>query len=317
MQSNAWIGSDFTRAANETAVGGAATEAASGMRAMDIARQLHAIKDLPPMPKMAQEIFRLSSNPYAGARELAAIVQLDPSLAAQVMRYAASPFFSYQGKVDSIQTAISRVLGYDMVMNLALGLATAKPFRVQRTGPLGLDNFWRHATYTAAIAQALCNEVPAGQRPKPGLCYLAGLLHNFGHLLLGHLFKQEFLMLNEEVKKHPEKAVVDIEQKLLGIDHTEIGVWLMQAWGLPEEVIVATQEHHNPAYTGPFSQYSEIVMVADHMLRSHGMGDAPTDELPHTVLESLGLTEVQTLQVMNRVLEGCEGLNAMAQQLAA
>ncbi|TPW16535.1 MAG: signal transduction protein [Halothiobacillaceae bacterium] len=222
LQNQACIASNFTAPNSRSAdVESAATDAVPTKS--KIREALTTLGALPPMPEMAQQIFGLSANPYAGAKELAEIISLDPSLSAQVLRYARSPLFGYQGELDSIQTAISRVLGFDMVMNLALGLATAKPFRVQRSGPLGLDNFWRHAIYSAALVQALGKELSADKRPNPGLAYLSGLLHNFGHLLMGHLAKQEFAQLNELVLEYPNVAVVDIEERLLGVSHDEVG----------------------------------------------------------------------------------------------
>ena len=157
---------------------------------LDIKLRISRLKRLPPMPEMARRIVQLNSQPNSSVKDLVSVVELDPSLTMQVMRYASSPFFGYRGKVDSVHTAISRVLGYNMVMNLALGVTAAKSFKIPKNVPLGLDAFWRHAVYSAALVQALSTALPADIRPPAGLAYLAGLLHNFGHLLLGHLFKQ-------------------------------------------------------------------------------------------------------------------------------
>lgn len=318
LQNSAWLCANFTTKAESGAVLAPRSETGGQVESsVNIRSMLQDVTRLPPMPKMAQQIIRLSSNPYAGAKDLAKIVELDPSLSAQVMRYARSPFFAYQGEVDSLSVAISRVLGFDMVMNLTLGLATARPFRVQRTGPVGLDNFWRHAIYSGALAQSLCAEIPAAKRPKPGLAYLAGLLHNFGHLLIGHLLKREFAKLNESVAANPNVSIVDLELSMFEMHHGEIGALLLGDWGLPEEIVIATREHHNPSYDGAFATYSRLLQLVDHLLKVHGMGDATRSEVPPELLVALGITEVQTLLVMNRLLEGVEGLNSMAQTLAA
>ena len=170
----------------------------------DIRRRIEQIYELPPMPAVARRVLQLRNNPGASVAELAAIVELDPSLAAQVVRYAVSPFYAYRGKIGSIHDAITRVLGFDMVMNMALGLATGKSFRNPCDGPLGLHAFWQHAVYSATLVQALAKRMLPNARPQPGMAYLAGLLHNFGFLLLGHLFLPEFKLLNKLVIAHPE-----------------------------------------------------------------------------------------------------------------
>jgi len=284
---------------------------------LNIRARIERLDKLPPMPEMTQKIFQLSMDPDAHVKELVKVVELDPSLAAQVMRYAGSPFFSYRGKVESLNTAISRVLGYNTVLNLALGATAAKPFRIPRNIPLGLDHFWRHAVFSAAIVQALSSALPAETRPSAGLAYLAGLLHNFGHLLLGHLFRKEFLILNKFISSEPDKAIEVIELEVLGTEHSQIGAWLMQAWGLPEEVVVAAREHHNEDYQGPHAVFPQLVLVADLLLKAQGIGDAPCSDLPQALLGSLDIGEYQVMSLTNRIFEGGEGLEAMVRQFAS
>lgn len=284
---------------------------------LDIKARIRRLEKLPPMPEMTHKIFRLSANPHADVKELVQIVELDPSLAIQVMRYAASPFFSYQGKVDSVHTAVTRVLGYNTVLNLALGATAARAFKIPRNVPLGLDSFWRHAIYSAALVQALSSAVPKEMRPPAGLAYLAGLLHNFGHLLLGHLFKQEFLILNKFILKYPDKPIELIERRVLGTDHAVIGAWLMEAWRLPEEIVIATREHHNAHYQEIHAVYPQLVFLADRLLKLHGMGDVCDAQVPASIYDSLGIGEYQATAITGRIMEGAEGLEQMAASFGA
>jgi HD-like signal output (HDOD) protein/prolyl-tRNA editing enzyme YbaK/EbsC (Cys-tRNA(Pro) deacylase) len=283
----------------------------------EIKRRVQQLADLPAMPQLAIKLVELRADPDADAEKLGKLIELDPSLAAQVIRYARSPFFFYRGSIDSIQTAISRVLGFEMVMNMALGIATARPFKIPVIGPLGLNAFWRHAIHSAALVQALGREMPQSMRPSAGLSYLAGLLHNFGFLLLGHLFKSEFCILNGAISDNPETSILERERAMLGVEHGELGAWLLERWDIPEEIITAVRHHHQEDYDGPHAAYPALVLLADRMLKGHGIGDAPTHEIPEHLLQKLGLKEIQTVMVMGRILEGVEGLNVMARNLAA
>lgn len=294
--------------------------------ATEIKQRLQQLYDLPPMPQMAQRILQLRDKPSASAIDLARIVELDPSLAAQVIRYANSAMFGYRGKVDSIQAAIARVLGFDMVMNMALGLAAGNSFRIPASGPLGLNAFWRHATYSASLVQSLVAQMQSALRPKPGLAYLAGLLHNFGFLLLGHLFQPEFYLLNRMVAANPHVPVTDLENQVLGmgqardalgLGHAELGAWLMQLWQMPAEIEVALREHHHADYCGEHAVYAQLVLVADCLLKGHGIGDAPCEDIPEQVLEALGLTLEQTQAALDRVIGHRDDLDNMVRLLAA
>lgn len=295
------------------------------IHAGEIRRRIEQVYELPPMPEMARRILQLRNNPDASIAELAGIVEMDPSLAAQVVRYAASPFYAYRGRINSIHDAITRVLGFDMVMNMALGLATGRSFHNPCEGPLGLHAFWKHAIYTATLAQALAKRMPPKSRPQPGMIYLAGLLHNFGFLLLGHLFPPEFKLLDKLVAAHPESPVTSLEkcvlgmgqaQDLLEMGHAQIGTWLMQSWHMPEEIVVTLREHHNPEYAGDHALFPHLVMVADHVLKGLGIGDASDDQLPPASLDRLELSEDAVRETAALLFIDCTALDMMAQQLA-
>jgi HD-like signal output (HDOD) protein/prolyl-tRNA editing enzyme YbaK/EbsC (Cys-tRNA(Pro) deacylase) len=279
--------------------------------------KVEQVHTLPPMPGVAAQILRLRNNPYANANELAAVIEQDPSLTAQLLRYAASPFYAYQGKLASVEQAIVRVLGMDFVMDFSLGLALGKSFRNPKDGPLGLDNFWRDALHAAALTQNLCNAIEFSRRPSPGIAYMAGLLHNFGFLLLGHLFPQQFDRLNKAVAAQPERPILELEREIVGVTHTEMGLWLMDAWSLPKEIIETVRMHHDGAYRGDYAIYPNLVHLANRMLKRFGMGDATGIDLPADLLEAVGLTEEQAEAALGTVLQMRDGLQFMARKMAA
>ncbi len=284
---------------------------------LDIRGRIERLDRLPPMPEMTEKILRLSGDPDAQAKELVGIVELDPGLAATVVRYARSPFFGFRGKIDSVFTAVTRVLGYHTVMNLALGATAARSFKIPRHVPLGLDAFWRHAVYSAALTQALSAHVDDEQRPPGGLAYLAGLLHNLGHLVLGHLFRPEFLILNKYVAAAPERPIVEVEHEVLGMDHAEIGAMLAEAWRLPEEIVVAIRHHHDADYSGVHAVYPQLVRLADGLLRLNDIGEGDFDGPDATLLDGLGIGEYQASALLSRLFEENEGLESMARQFAS
>ncbi|MDH5594455.1 MAG: HDOD domain-containing protein [Gammaproteobacteria bacterium] len=292
----------------------------------EIRRQVESVYELPMIPDMASRILQLSADPAASVKDVVEVVEMDPSLAAQVIRYARSPFFGYQGDIDTIHEAISRVLGFDLVMNIALGISSGKIFNIPDDGPLGTKAFWRHAVYTAALTQALGKAMPRQMRPKAGTAYLTGLLHNIGFMLLGHLFRPEFMVLNKLAAARPNTSIAELEKRILGMGHAkhvvnmghcQLGDWLMQSWKMPREVIVTVREHHNEDYKGEHCVYSRLTMVANRMLKRHGIGDARSEEVPEHILKSLYLSEELVERILEQIMDGGEALDVMAQQIAA
>lgn len=291
--------------------------AARQQRRARIQARIAETEQLPAIPKVAHELLQLSVNPYANASDLGAIVEQDPSLSAQLLRYANSPLYGYRGQVESIRDVIARVLGYDLVMDIALGISVGRSFHIPAQGPLGLDAYWLHAVYCASLTQRLAARMPSSQRPRPGLAYLAGLLHNFGVLLLGHLFPEDFRLLNEGLAQEPGRALTVLEDELLGVSHVELGAWLMQSWNMPDELTSAIRHHHDEEYTGAYAIYPNLVLLANRLLAARQIGDEHVDDLPGDLLARLGLTEAEARAALEAVAEHGEGLQIMARRLAA
>lgn len=316
LQRNAMFVTGIARARiAEPASAGPQTSSSVGPMIL-VRQRLGAVTRLPAIPEMASKIIQLNNNPYAHVNDLANVISRDPSLAAQVMRYAASPLYGFGNAIDSLSKAI-KILGYDVVMHLALGIATGKPFKIARSGPLGLRAYWRHATHSAALVQALGRELPRELRPRPGLSYLTGLLHNFGQLIIGELLRKEFDRVNELVAEQPERPLIEIEQELLGFHHGHVGAWLLERWELPEEIVTACREHHNARYHGPHATYARLAHAADALLRGAGIGNGPESQTALLVMQSLQLDPERAEAALQKILEEASCLNELAQQLAA
>lgn len=285
--------------------------------AVQLKHRIQALNELPPMPVMAQQLLRLCTIPDASAEDLAKVIELDPSLAAQVVSYASSAFYGYLGKINSIRDAITRVLGYDMVMNMALGLSIGKTLKVSAEGPLGLTAYWRHAVMSAALAERLAKQVPRHHGVRPGMAYLAGLLHDFGYLLLGHVFKPGFHQLNRVVAFNSHLPLVDLETHVLGVRHDQLGAWLMRSWEMPDELTATTRWHHVDEYQGEHAGYVLLVALADRLLRPYGLSDASSSAIPPSILTALGLQQDQVLVALQSVINARPGLEQLALQLAA
>lgn len=279
-------------------------------------QQLRALQALPPLPDTTRRLLLLRDNPTPTVAELNDIIDTDAVLASQLVHYARAAYYGYRGRVENLADAIA-TLGLDVVLHMALGISAARSLRAPVDGPLGLHAFWRHAVHTAALSQALNALLPPSIRGKPGLAYLAGLLHDFGFLALGHLFKGDFFVINKVVAANPATPVMLIEKRLLGFEHTQLGAWGLEHWTLPAEAVVAAREHHNEYYHGEHAVYANLVLLAEHLLKNHQFSDAAAAAPPPTAFTALGLDKNKVYEVLERILEhGTPGLDDMARALA-
>lgn len=267
------------------------------------------------MPSISQKLIELRDNPDADIQSLADVIRMDPGLTGKLVRYATSPFFGFGGKIDSIDTAISNVLGFDKALHMALAFDAGNAFQLPLQGPIGLQAIWRQSLMCAALTQQLAGKVAPASQPSTGMMYMAGLLHNIGFLLLGHLFKEEFTILNKNAEDNPKIPLLILEERLLGIAHADIGVWLMREWCMPAELIVATFEHHNPNYKGQHFVYPNLILLANRLLKRHEIGDETDTCLPSPLLARLGLDEETALTALDAVMENQAVIDSMVQDL--
>lgn len=288
----------------------------------EVAAKLQKLYRLPPIPALALRILRLTSNVDASARELAELIEFDPSLTAQVMRYARSALFNYPGQINSVQEAVTRVLGFDRVAHIALGIASVRAFAVPREGTLGMDAFWRHSLYCAFLCQRLAGRCGA----DPGLAYLCGLLHNFGLLLVGHLFPDEYRELCRLRDANSGATMQALEQSVFGtgenqeilsVGHGAIGGILLRLWQLPDPVVKAAGMHQRRGYQGAHRQYVLMVLLANVLLRPLGIGDEFHEEDPAPLLQELGLDPAESVQLAQEVEQVAADLDGLAASLVS
>ena len=278
--------------------------ASDGPAVQDMARKLESLHRLPPMPAIALRVMQMTAQPETSAAELAAVIERDPSLAAQVLRYARSALFNYPGELRSVQEAVTRVLGFDRVAHLVVGIAASRSFRIPVKGVLGLENFWRHSLHCARLSQAIARSLPAGQRQwraDPEMAYLAGLLHNLGLLLIAHLFPNDFTLLNEKRELDLELPLCEIEEAVfthqdaeddaLRVGHATAGSILLRLWEMPEPVVRVAGLHEASSYQGEHGQYVLIVQLANELLKAYGIGDEFGRGDPHGLAGRLCLDE--------------------------
>jgi len=284
--------------------------------ALRVKQRLEDTLNLPSLPSTLQKIVVLRSDPDAEVDDLLAVVRLDPSLAAQVMSWAASPYYAAPGEIDSIDDAVMRVLGFELVVNMTLGTALGQMLNVPEEGPRGGTPYWLQAVYTATLTEKLCRMMPPAKRPRPGLAYLSGLLHNFGYLVLAHLFPPQFALLSRYIEANPHINSWVVEQQILNVTREQIGGWLLSSWSLPDEVCDAIRYQHCINPEGDYSPYERLLYLASRLLRDKGLSDGPLEPLNDQLFEDLGLDRKRVTKMLDGLLSEDEAIRDLTETLA-
>lgn len=280
-----------------------------------IQQRLEDTLELPPLPETAQRIIHLRVNPNAEVGDLADVVESDPSLAAQVVSWANSSFYAAPGQVRSIYDAIMRVLGFELVMNLAMGLSLGRTLKQPRELPEGFLDYWQQAIWVAQAAGVVTGLMPRNRRPAYGLAYLSGLLHNFGYLVLAHVFPPHLALICRyaEANRHIDTAYV--EHHLLGITREQIAGKLMERWAMPEEVVTAIRHQKNADYRGLHADYALVLILARQLLVARGLPVGAREPVSGDLIRELGLDAAELDRAMDDLVRNHKDIQGMADMM--
>lgn len=196
-----------------------------------------AKKNLPTIPAVLAKILQLSDNLDANGKDLIAVIEKDQALTGKMLRLANSAFFGQSRRVATIPRAVV-LLGFSTVRNLALGVKVWDALGTGISRPR-LEELWTHSVAVAAAAKTIAARLRAGD---PDETFTAGLLHDVGRLVLAMRFRDDYWKV---VGGPAETEPVDaIEREHFGVDHAEVGGWMLEAWALPPGIVEAVRLHH-------------------------------------------------------------------------
>jgi HD-like signal output (HDOD) protein len=273
--------------------------------------------NLPPIPAIASELLAILSNPFSDARELAQLVEKDPNLTAQILKFCSSSFSGFRGQIESIQDAINRVLGYEVTCNLVLGLVLAKAVKMDSRGALGAATFWKNALACASAARSIAMISKTEMPIKPGTAYLAGMLHHIGIAVLNVQFPDLFKALNAVKEANPDISLSDIELALYGdrykvLNHGALGALLLKQWRLPLYLVDVCRNHQNLEYKDDFKELIWCIQLSEELIFKWKFSDDGNKELVD-IANRLGidLGELETLE--EKFGLGAEAIDSTAQ----
>jgi len=279
----------------------------------DLRTAVSQIKELPPLPGIAARIMKLAADPLADARKLSEIVELDPLLTTQVIRWASSSLYGYKGEISSVQDATTRVLGYQFVFDLVLGLSALSPLKAPSEGLIGTRAFWTHALASTHLMSALNDQLSTENKFESQTIFFVALMHNIGFPLLGDQFKNEFNILSNLAQANPTLSLHKLEKFAFGVDHCQLGSWLLKTWNMPTAVIDVVYHHHNPHYRGDNYQLNLLTYLNDCLLASINLGDSQYSVDCNQVFEELNIDAMVAKNALDNLENELDEIKSMVE----
>jgi len=217
----------------------------------DFKRKIHATRDLPTLPIIAQKILMLRNDDEDLAEKLGSIISNDQSLSVKVLTLANSAYYGHRAQIGTIKKAVV-VIGTSMLRQFSLGILVSKGLG---RGTRERENFWRHSLLAANAASAIAKRCMI---PNTEICFMGGLLHDIGRLVLDTNLPAEYKQV-EALVKNEKNSPIEAERRIFDTDHAEVGAWMAEQWQLPSELVQSIGFHHSVEFIS--LQHSRIVAI--------------------------------------------------------
>ncbi|MFK7821644.1 MAG: HDOD domain-containing protein [Planctomycetaceae bacterium] len=236
------------------------------------------------LPSVAAEALELSKDPDCDGAKFGRIVERDVALTSEVLSLANSVLFAGNHPVVTVEHAMVR-LGLRQCRNLILSSSAASLMKILPVGHEWVrEVLWQHSVATATASTHLNRALQLGFQGEE---YTAGLLHDFGRMLLAIAaprgFKEADLLDFEE-----SAMTLEQERAVMGTDHAAFGAWFAEQSDLPTSLVAAIGWHHSPAVDHADQILIALTAAADHIanyIQSHGSADGYRPEENHGIAE--------------------------------
>lgn len=227
-------------------------------------------KDLPTLPIIATKLLELTAREETTLTEIASLIAQDMALSTKVLRVANSAFYNFPQQISSINQAVS-ILGINAVRSLVLSFSFLSLGKKQKQSLFDLEQFWERSLVEATAAKLVIEQVTNADAEE---AFTVGLLQNIGQLVLAvtlpQVYNQVLEQLHEQRLQAGSNSSIDIEAierelelRLIGITHAEVGYEVAKAWRLPENLLLPIRYHHQPdEYQGGNARLKQTIRAA-------------------------------------------------------
>lgn len=250
-----------------------------------VKKRLRKLEGVPTLPPIVQRLNQMIEDERVSLNQIAEIIEKDQVITTKVLRLANSAFYGFPRKVSTVNQAMM-FLGINVLKILIM---TSSIFEIIHKEDVSL---WEHSIGVAACARIISEKANI---PEPQEIATAGLLHDLGRVIEMVTFKEEFTAIKMLVEKGED--ALNAERSILGIDHAEIGAFLMTQWNLPERLIEAVQAHHFLENTKKYKKEASCLHLADLLVHARGYGKTLYTKIPPFQTQSLKILKLSLTDI--------------------
>jgi HD-like signal output (HDOD) protein len=159
-------------------------------------------------------------------------------------------------------------------------------------------SYWRNSLRCAVLSRQLGHLLPG--KHKHESLFLAGLLHDIGHLVIytriPELGRKALLE-----HRHREIPLHVAEREIMGFDYAEVGGALARQWDLPQIFCSVLAHHIKPEGAGEYHNEAVVVCLAHNLSKAGSLESEQIKPLiagQEQLLQDIGISDTELLQAL-------------------
>ena len=270
------------------------------------------IRDLPTLPDVLLQLNRVLQSKSVTIGTVNTIIERDPALTAKILKLANSSYYGLSYRIDTIKRAIT-VLGFNTIRNLAVTVSIFNIFEKNGHPFIDIKTMWHHSIGCAIASKALLYKREDLLQEKAFIC---GILHDIGKIFIFQNLPHDADKILKKLKEVKSLSQWEVEQELLGFDHTLLGSLIAEKWHFPKELACGISLHHKPEDFVSFSdklensEEAELVLYSvytgNQIAKAMALGissDPLVSNINPIAWEKLGITEKDLPSVLLKIKE--------------
>lgn len=246
------------------------------------------IESLPPLPQLYQQLMGELQNDKSSLQRIGNIIAQDVAMTSSILRMVNSAFFGLPTHVSSLHHAV-KLLGVETIRVLVLSIGLFSYAGKFSFADFSLERLWAHSTRVSCFCRTI-TEVEGQNAVVRDDCFIAGMLHDLGKLVLATTMTKDYREVLARVQGGGLRLHV-AEREAFGVSHAEVGAYLLSLWGFKDSITEAVCWHHEPQRITS-AGFSPLLVVAaanhfDHdLVRINTDREWRADEIPNTAIEN-------------------------------
>lgn len=256
---------------------------------MNAEEVLSQVEKLPPAPAVLPSLLNLLNDANSNPNEVIALIRVDPSLTAQVLRLANSVYYGAGKPTYDLQEAVGRI-GFREVYKL-VAVVCGQQLLNQQVTQLFMDKgeMWEYSLGTGFIMEQMAQELGTDATSA----YTIGLLHGLGKLVIAAHPRMDFSDVFDVVEKQGV-SVTEAERRVWGVTHAEVAAALLRKWSFQDDIVLPILHQDRPALATAHRKVACMLHLSIFTVAALGLNhgkDAWAMEADMFALHHTGLSE--------------------------